>query len=100
MVDLRTETHRRIRGQILQLLREYHPNFIDVVTLQGVLDTCGYPVPRDTLNSYLAYLEEIDTVKLREKVFGKMKTKQVVIKARGFKLIDGYESDSGVAVGE
>ena len=98
MVDLRSETHRRIRGQILCLLKEYHPNFIDVITLQGVLDTYGYPVARDTLNSYLAYLEEIDAVQLREKAFGIMKTKQVAIKNRGLKIIDGYESDSGVNV--
>ncbi len=98
MVDLRSETHRRIRGQILRLLKDHHPNFIDVVTLQGALDNIGYPVPRDTLNSYLAYLEEIDAVRLREKAFGKMKTHQVTIKARGFKLLDGYESDSGVNV--
>jgi hypothetical protein len=98
MVDLRSETHSRIRGQILRLLAKHHPNWIDLVTVQGALDVLGYPVPRDDLNSYMAYLEEIGAVYLRTKTFGEMKTKQVKIAVRGIKMVDGRESDSGVCV--
>lgn len=96
MVDLRSETHSRIRGQILRLLSKHHPNWIDVITLQGALDILGYPVPRDTLDSYMAYLEEIDAVRLRDKKFGDLKTKQVIITVHGLKMVNGRESDSGV----
>jgi predicted AAA+ superfamily ATPase len=98
MVDLKSETHSRIRGHILRLLSKYYPNFIDVVTLQGALDILGYPVPRDTLDSYTAYLEEIGALRLRIKKFGNMKTSQVMITVHGLKMVDGRESDSGVNV--
>jgi hypothetical protein len=98
MVDLRSETHSRIRGQILRLLARHHPNWIDVVTLQGALDTLGYPVPRDDLDSYMAYLEEIGAVRLQKKAFGHMKTRQIVITVQGLKIVDGREFDSGVNV--
>ena len=98
MVDLRSETHSRIRGWILRLLARHHPNLIDVVTLQGALDNLGFPVPRDDLDSYLAYLEEIGTLRLEKKVFGQMKTRLVVITVKGLKIVDGREWDSGVDV--
>jgi predicted AAA+ superfamily ATPase len=98
MVDLKTETHSRIRGQILRLLSKHHPNWIDIITLQGALDILGYPVPRNDLESYLAYLEEIGAVRLRIKTFGEFKTKQIVIMVHGLKMVDGRESDSGVNV--
>ena len=96
MVDLRSETHSRIRGQILRLLARHHPNLIDVITLQGALDSLGYPVPREDLDSYVAYLQEIGAVRLEKKTFGHMKAKQIVITVRGLKIVDGRESDSGV----
>ena len=95
-MDLRSETHSRIRGQILRLLARHHPNFIDVVTLQGALDALGYPVPRDDLDSYLSYLEEIATVRIETRKFGHMRTRQIVITVGGLKLVDGREYDSGV----
>lgn len=98
MVDLRSETHSRIRGWILRLLAGHHPNRIDIVTVQGALDKIGFPVPRDDLNSYLAYLEEIGAVRLEKKSFGHMKTRQVVITVLGLKIVDGREQDSGVDV--
>jgi hypothetical protein len=98
MVDLRSETHSRIRGQILRLLSRHHPNWIDVVTLQGALDTLGYPVPRDDLDSYLAYLEEILAIRLKMSAFGHMKTRQLMITVQGLKIVDGRESDSGVNI--
>lgn len=98
MVNLRSETHSRIRGQILVLLSCHHPNFIDVVTLQGALDMLGYPVDRENLDSYIAYLEEIGAVRLQKKVFDRMKTRQIVITVKGLKIVDGRESDSGVNV--
>ena len=87
-----------MRGQILRLLARHHPNLVDVVTIQGALDILGYPVPRDDLDSYMAYLEEIGAVRLQRRVFGKMKTKQVVITVQGLKIVDGREFDSGVNV--
>jgi hypothetical protein len=98
MIDLKSETHSRIRGQILRLLSRHHPNWIDVVTLQGALDTLGYPVPRDDLDSYLAYLEEILAIRLRMSTFGNMKTRQLMITVLGLKIVDGRDSDSGVNV--
>ena len=105
MVDLRSEMHSRIRGQILRILARHHgledtyePRMIDVVTLQGALDILGYSVPRDDLNSYLAYLSEIEAIRLERKSFGKMKTLQVAITVRGLKIVDAREFDSGVNV--
>ena len=98
MVDLRSEVHSRVRGQILRLLSRHHPNLIDVVTLQGSLDTLGYPVPRDDLESYMAYLQEVGAVKVETRKFGHMRTRQIVITVLGLKLVDGRESDSGVNV--
>jgi hypothetical protein len=98
MVDLRTETHSRIRGQILRLLARHHPNLVDVVTVQGALDVLGYPVPRDDLDSYLAYLSEIGAVRVEHKKYGNIKARQVVITVQGLKIVDSKEFDSGVNV--
>lgn len=104
-MDLRSETHSRIRGQILCLLARHHglgdnyePRMIDVITVQGALDLLGYPVPRDDLNSYLAYLSEIGAIRMEKKAFGTMRTLQVTITVKGLKLVDGREFDSGVNV--
>jgi hypothetical protein len=96
MVDLRSETHSRIRGQILKLLARHHPNLVDVVTVQGALDALGYPVPRDDLDSYLAYLQELGAIRIEKKRFGHMKARQVVITVQGLKIVDGREFDSGI----
>src|SRR4030042_2978783 len=103
MVDLRSETHSRIRGWILRLLAKHHgleesyePKMIEIVTLQGALDAIGFPIPRDDLNSYVAYLSEIGAVRMERKSFGKFRTLQIAITVKGLKIIDGRESDSGV----
>lgn len=92
----KSATHNRIRMLILRTLAPEHPNPVDAAIVRRCLADLGYPVPAQTLRSYLEYLAERGYVRMDERE--QFDILMVSISADGLDLLDGRITDRGVGI--
>jgi hypothetical protein len=96
------ERERRLRGEILRLLRECHENqqaAYDDVVLAGVLDRLRFDVSVNLVRALLQDLKERGLVKYveeKDRVTGKSSIRAIKILPRGRDVLDGTEEEKSV----
>jgi ribosomal protein S19E (S16A) len=102
MSVVRAERERRLRGEILRLLRECHENqqsAYDDVVLAGVLDRLHFDVSVNLVRALLQDLKERGLVKYvqeKDRVTGKISIREIKILPRGRDVLDQTVEDKSV----
>lgn len=92
--EIANARHNMTRRHILTIAAKCYPRPVDAELLRATLATLGYPMRAETLEFYLAYLEEKQCLKIeRKEAYGIV---LVTITARGIDAIDGRVKDCGI----
>ncbi len=86
--------HARIKGILLEVLKNEFPNGVDFVVLRFVLSNMGHDVTEKELNGYLVYLENSKYLKLRRD--DEKNILLAIIDNLGLDLIDGLRIDNAI----
>jgi hypothetical protein len=104
MSAIAAERQRRLRGEILRLVRENHErqdSRIDDVTLAGVLERLRFDVSVNMVRTLLQDMEQRGLLKFsqeRDRVTGKVSIRAIEITPRGSDVLDGTIEDRSVEV--
>lgn len=85
--------HDRIRQLILKALEPGYPTPLDTIVLRRHMANFGYPLSEEDLNSYLAYLDDKELVKIDRRQGGIV---LVRLSAKGLDVLDERISVCGV----
>jgi hypothetical protein len=101
-VIMNAQIQRRLRGQILRLLRESHeaqrPR-LDDVTLAGVLERLQFDVTVNLVKTLVEDLGQRQLLKYereRDLISGKVSLRRIQILPRGRDVLDGIEVEKSV----
>jgi hypothetical protein len=96
MSEMDALKHNRIRVIILQILRPEHPRAVDFVLLRRCLADFAFPLAERSLQSYLAYLEERECIRITRNRENEIL--YAVITAKGLDILDGRIKVAGIEI--
>lgn len=98
--ELALQRHNRVRELILRAACRTYPNSLDSELLRATLANLGYPMDKNDLAFYLAYLSDPERSYLRMDEKPEYNIKLITITSRGIDALDGRIRDCAIGCGD